>query len=116
MAEHSAALNEAGIPGIRYLDQGSRGKDYGPAIAAQQQRIASGKPEAEAELAQLQRLQDEQLKNQTSNYVVFNPDIVDILRKYGLAGLTMGGVLAGAAQGPPAPNSNEQRSALPVAH
>ena len=34
----------------------------------------------------------------TSNYVVFNPDIVDIIRKYGLAGLTMGSVLQGAAQ------------------
>lgn len=50
----SANLNDAGIPGIRYLDQGSRGLDAG---------------------------------NGTSNYVVFNPQIVDILKKYGIAGM-----------------------------
>ncbi len=49
-------MQEAGIPGIRYLDQGSRGTGTG-----------------------------------SSNYVVFNDKIIDILRKYGLAGLTAGG-------------------------
>jgi len=48
----SKALSDAGIPGIKYLDQGSRGSATG-----------------------------------TRNYVVFNPDIIDIIRKYGLAGL-----------------------------
>ena len=48
-AKASQAMRDAGIPGIRYLDQGSRGAGEG-----------------------------------THNYVVFNPDIVDILRKYGL--------------------------------
>jgi hypothetical protein len=48
-------LQNAGIPGIRYLDQGSRGSGQG-----------------------------------TSNYVVFDPSIVDILKKYGLAGMTAG--------------------------
>lgn len=62
----SAALAEQGIPGIRYLDQGSRGAQQG-----------------------------------TSNYVVFNPEIVDILKKYGLAGLTMGGVLQAQTEPPP---------------
>lgn len=45
-------LNEAGIPGIRYLDQGSRGKGEG-----------------------------------SSNFVVFNDKLIEILRKYGIAGL-----------------------------
>jgi hypothetical protein len=37
----------------------------------------------------------------TSNYVVFNPDIIDIIRKYGLAGaVTPAGVLMGAGQQP----------------
>jgi len=49
-------LREAGIPGIKYLDQGSRGKGDG-----------------------------------TRNYVVFSDDIVQILKKYGLAGLIAGG-------------------------
>jgi hypothetical protein len=46
------ALQSAGIPGIRYLDQGSRGAGAG-----------------------------------THNYVVFSDKIIDILKKYGLAGL-----------------------------
>ena len=59
-AEMSLMLREAGIPGIRYLDQGSRGAGQG-----------------------------------TSNYVTFSDDIIDILRKYGIAGLMLSG--AGAA-------------------
>ena len=56
-AETSAALRDAGIPGIRYLDQGSRAAGDG-----------------------------------SRNYVVFDDKLIDILRKYGLAGLTAGGV------------------------
>lgn len=52
------ALSEAGIPGIRYLDQGSRGAGEG-----------------------------------SSNYVVFDDKLIDILRKYGLAGATAGGAM-----------------------
>lgn len=54
-AEISAALREAGIPGIRYKDAGSRGADGG-----------------------------------TSNYVVFDDKLIDIIKKYGLAGLLAG--------------------------
>lgn len=54
-------LREAGIPGIRYKDQGSRGTDGG-----------------------------------THNYVVFDDKLIEILRKYGLAGLMAGGAAAGA--------------------
>ena len=61
--ETAAALRDAGIPGIRYLDQGSRGKGEG-----------------------------------TSNYVVFNPDTIAILRKYGIGGLIAGGGVAAASQ------------------
>lgn len=52
----SSMLNEAGIPGIRYLDQGSRGTGQG-----------------------------------TSNYVVFNDKLIDILRRYGIVGMLGGG-------------------------
>lgn len=48
--EVADALREAGIPGIRYLDQGSRGQGQG-----------------------------------TSNYVVWTPELIEILRKYGIA-------------------------------
>jgi hypothetical protein len=50
------ALRDAGIPGIRYLDQGSRGAGEG-----------------------------------THNYVVFDDKLIDIIKKYGLAGLIAGG-------------------------
>ena len=49
-------LRESGIPGIKYLDAGSRSAGAG-----------------------------------TSNYVVFDDKMVNILRKYGLAGLIAGG-------------------------
>jgi hypothetical protein len=49
-------LREAGIPGIKYKDQGSRGAEGG-----------------------------------TSNYVVFDDQLIDIIKKYGLAGLLAGG-------------------------
>ena len=51
----SQRLLDAGIPGIRYLDQGSRGAGQG-----------------------------------THNTVVFDANTIDILRKYGLAGLGIG--------------------------
>jgi hypothetical protein len=53
-------LRDAGIPGIRYLDQGSRASGEG-----------------------------------THNHVVFDPATIEILRKYGLAGLMAGGGVAG---------------------
>ena len=51
------------VPGIKYLDQGSRGAGQG-----------------------------------SSNYVVFNDKLIDIMRKYGLAGLAPAGMGALAAQ------------------
>ena len=55
---HAAAqaLQQAGIPGIRYLDANSRGAGEG-----------------------------------TKNTVVFDPATMDIIRRYGLAGLMAGG-------------------------
>jgi hypothetical protein len=68
LAQHSGGrsgasnvLNAAGIPGIRYLDAGSRGSGTG-----------------------------------TSNYVLFNPEIVEILRRYGIAAPVTGAGVAGA--------------------
>lgn len=55
----SEALRDAGIPGIKYLDQGSRAQGQG-----------------------------------TSNYVIFDPKTIEILRKYGIAGLMAGGAAA----------------------
>jgi hypothetical protein len=55
----SSALREAGIPGIKYLDQGSRSAGEG-----------------------------------SRNYVIFNDKLIDIVKKYGLAGLLGSGILA----------------------
>ena len=55
-AAATQTLRDAGIPGIRYLDQGSRGTGAG-----------------------------------TSNYVVFDDKLVDIVKKFGLVGLIAGG-------------------------
>lgn len=54
------ALREAGIPGIKYLDAGSRGAGDG-----------------------------------TRNYVVFDDSLIDIVKKYGIAGLLGGAGLYG---------------------
>jgi len=56
----SEKLNKAGIPGIKYLDQGSRDAGQG-----------------------------------SRNYVVFSPEIVEIIKKYGLAGIIGGGGTTG---------------------
>lgn len=60
----SKALLDAGIPGIKYLDQGSR-------------TVGEG----------------------SRNYVVFDDKLIDIVRKYGLAGLMAGGLGAYGATG-----------------
>jgi hypothetical protein len=99
----SEYLREAGIPGIKYLDQGSRRNGMANGLISQY-----GTPEKALEVAQ-QKLQAatsdfdrqswtqaiDQLTNpKTSNYVLFRDDIIDILRKYGLAGgAPVGGAL-----------------------
>jgi hypothetical protein len=57
-AAASQVLRDAGIPGIKYLDQGSRAAGEG-----------------------------------SRNYVVFNDKLIDIVKKYGLAGLLGSGIL-----------------------
>ena len=54
-------LRDAGIPGIRYLDQSSRAAGQG-----------------------------------TSNYVVFDPDTIDIIRRYGVPAMIAGGATTSA--------------------
>jgi hypothetical protein len=68
-AAASAALREAGIPGIQYLDAGSRAAGDG-----------------------------------TRNYVMFDDKLIDIMRRYGLAGL----MALGASQTEFQPQSEQQ--------
>jgi hypothetical protein len=94
-AAATQALRDAGIPGIKYLDQGSRG-DYRIVSKGGDQYgvvkpdgteypLSFNKADAQAEV-------DRQNKYaKTSNYVVFDDKLISIIKKYGLAGLIAGG-------------------------
>jgi hypothetical protein len=62
-ARNAEALRDAGIPGIKYLDQGSRSAGEG-----------------------------------SHNFVVFDAATIDILKKYGIAGLIGSGAMAASKQ------------------
>jgi hypothetical protein len=128
------ALRQAGIPGIRYLDQGSRnvngrvsletkyraaGLDNSSSIMERffAQRFKANNGDLGQTINRLEtdlahHPNDETVKRtlefardpsnkftyeppvaQTSNYVLFRDDIIDILRKYGLAGGMAGSAL-----------------------
>jgi hypothetical protein len=92
--EASEILREAGIPGIKYLDEGSRQ----PANLYEQLKKdlplyqAKGNKSAVASIEQ----QLANPPNLTSNYVVFDPSIVDIMKKYGVVGAPAGTLGMGA--------------------
>ena len=103
----SVALQKAGIPGIRYLDQGSR--NAGGWHLTPPNETVSGKwmvksndynsqgmhfdNEAEARAALADKI-----GSQTRNSVVFDAATMNIIRRYGLAGLLGGGAAAAATQ------------------
>jgi hypothetical protein len=99
----SEALRDAGIPGIRYLDQGSRNPVTPEAIANLQASIAKKEAAHQADpwlvdaeknawgarnLSALdeEKRQLEQMLRPTYNYVVTDPSKLDIMAKYGIAG------------------------------
>jgi hypothetical protein len=105
----SGQLNEAGIPGIKYLDAGSRVRGNPTLIqsALDEARAnlagaqANGIPEQIAMHQKNVAMHEKMLNDATqgtSNYVVFNPSIIDIMRKYGIAGAAPAGMGALAAQ------------------
>jgi hypothetical protein len=94
-AHASAALSEAGIPGIKYLDEGSRAIQ--PAITDIERAIKQGGmykgagPDMWAS-----RLDELKATPLTSNYVVFDPGVIDIMKKYGVVGAPAGALGMGA--------------------
>lgn len=107
-------FQKAGIPGIKYLDQGSRREYqvvpkngewglYSPADGREGLNSFSTKEAAQAEASRLNEFE------RTSNYVVFDDKLIDILRKYGLTGMLGGGGAGGAAFGSLAPRSEASR-------
>jgi hypothetical protein len=111
-------MTQAGIPGVQYLDQGSRGIG-GRSLGIQEmpggfvgRYLPSGQTSGAAitspgfkSEAEAQSWLDQQTTgNPTHNYVMFDPALIDIVRKYGLAGAILGPpAAAGALSTPGAP-------------
>ena len=117
----SAALRDKfGIPGIKYLDQGSRALSGGELISVEQtpqgwqSKIRMNRPNGEqyfttsmphpTKAAAEAWAQDKIATKGTSNYVVFDDKLIDILKKYAVAG-AVGGSLASLGQ----PQTEEQK-------
>jgi hypothetical protein len=83
----SAALREAGIPGIRYLDQGSRAGALAPAYRAYEEGgefyVADKKPRAAGPFTTMKEAQDWIAGQATRNFVVFNDKHIEITHKNG---------------------------------
>lgn len=81
---------EAGVPGIRYLDEGSRNQALAPYYnvvresdgAIVQQKIDRG---SRPEVSEGFRVEGP-IDTRTRNYVVFDENLINIVRKYGIAG------------------------------
>jgi hypothetical protein len=100
------ALREAGIPGIKYLDEGSRISSPGQIKLireniAQRENLLKANPGNPTDLKWLAEYQDmlKRAENPTSNYVIFDPSKIDIMKKYAMPGMIgAGGMSALAAQ------------------
>jgi hypothetical protein len=104
-SEASKILAGEGIPGIKYLDEGSRisSPDQIQAIReniAHREALLAERPGDPTNTKWLAEYQDmlKRAENPTSNYVVFDPANIDILKKYGIAGAAAAPVV-GAAMG-----------------
>jgi hypothetical protein len=112
---HTKMMKDAGIPGIRYLDQGSRGPHIPAGVSdaagdvvkywlgqagndgnKAADMLLAHDPSA-TEVAGILRSQSWKPK-ETHNYVVFDPRMIEILRKYGILGAAgIGGAAYGNA-------------------
>jgi hypothetical protein len=101
-ADTSGALNQAGIPGIRYLDQGSRSnwiiREHAGQFQPEDTRTGNTGPYYQSK-ADAQAFVDKNMAGSTRNYVVFDDKLIDIIKKYGIAGL----MATGAASQLPIP-------------
>jgi hypothetical protein len=103
-------LHQAGIPGIKYLDQGSRGAAGPPRkLWNGEWQVDTGQnsPTFATEAEANAHYQDLMKKSPgTSNYVVFNHDLINIVRKYAAAGIAL----------PPAIAAEYARQFQPLEH
>lgn len=102
------ALRERGVPGIKYADQGSRGRAVStldPQIAKYRARLATDKTLSGSERDQIRGSLDDLLAERagvvkgTSNYVVGDDAIIRILRKYAIPGAAGAGGFGSLAPG-----------------
>lgn len=97
-------FRDAGIPGIRYLDQGSRAAQAVNDLrgtVSMWERAARKTPDdqyAQQMLAKAKADLAEAESGLTSNYVVFDDKIVSIVKKYGIPGLIAAGYGADVAK------------------
>lgn len=115
----SEKLREAGVPGIKYSDQRSRiqhpyaaGLEDALGVARRDLTRVKAQGDNPVRVKQIENgiadLQSRLREHQgTSNYVVFDDKIIDILRKYGVAGLAML---------PPAVAAQMKSQLIPVDH
>jgi hypothetical protein len=100
----SQTLDAAGIPGIQYYDEQSR-LNRPRQLYNGQWQIDAATPRRFDTQAAAQAAYDKTAADmgaRTRNYVVFNPDNIEILKKYGLAGGLIGsGALAASAGAQP---------------
>jgi hypothetical protein len=107
VASSEALRNEAGIPGIKYLDQGSRvtpvstfNEEQAVMDAFKAHRAApTAETQKALEAAQAALDAAKNKPNVTHNYVVFDDKLIDIKRKFAAA-LAAGGSLASLGQPP----------------
>jgi hypothetical protein len=101
-------LQDAGIPGIKYLDEGSRnlggvedfiaqhgGRDN--ALAFANDRLAAAKARGSTEVFDWEKNIKDIQTPITRNYVVFDPSNIDIMKKYGVVGAPAGTLAMGEA-------------------
>lgn len=99
-------LSEVGVPGIKYADFGSRGalsdsahsmaKNYGSrerALEVAQERLKTASV-IDGSDKYWQRMVDELGTPTTSNYVVFDDKLIEIVKKYGIAGALGAGLIS----------------------
>jgi hypothetical protein len=88
----SQAIREAGIPGIKYLDAGSRGNVNTNNIRGSLSMWESAlkktpnDPYAQQQVASLRQQLAAAEAPATRNYVVFDDKLISIVKKYGIAG------------------------------
>ncbi len=90
--EASSALRSAGIPGIKYLDQGSRGvrdpADAQKMLVSARADLAKSPDNQQLQIAVKQLEKQAAAPGPSHNYVVFDDKLIDVLKKYGIASVS----------------------------